>query len=391
MSQPSIKAGGATGSSEGDHHDLLNIDDIAGLDDIDSDRRANASMDQKKKWFNTSTEALLISPETGRIIAAFTRYAADDVYAPVFNNLGNVFGYRDPDLVRYEREGGRWSIYFRDFIEDGEIIFPEEFSKEWYEDLLRRDRWTALTQYRNKPVDPTAAELRDFEPGYFTIRNDERLGKMIVKQREPQGPGIEKSIKDKEIPLSTCHVIMAIDPASGLTHRKSSAVSIGVWAMDSEGDAYRIWGKYGALAPRAMVEGIFEGHKEFRGYISKTVVESNAMQRIIPLLLEWEQSRRGQLIRPVGVPSSTDKVVTIRDVVGGYLARGGIWLRTGFSSDFVDEQQIFPSSLYKLDCLDETVKALQNLIRPLGDEELEEDEEANFWAEEAGRYSAVGY
>ena len=68
-----------SGSGEGYHYDLIDLDDPVGLGDLNAERRSNVDMEKKKQWFSTNKEALLID-RSSRICVKGTRFGIDDFY-----------------------------------------------------------------------------------------------------------------------------------------------------------------------------------------------------------------------------------------------------------------------------------------------------------------------
>jgi len=390
--EPSVKVLGATGAGEGGHYTGLNIDDLIGLEEIDKEFRSNTNMLQKIKWAQTNTRSLLDNAMTSWIFWVFTLYAADDVYHRLIidKNLAEVIGYQDPDIVSKINplipEGSpKYSLYYRCIIEDGEPIFPEEgYTKGWYEALLAEHKWTAMAQYMNKP---TAAGMVEFNAlpinHCMTIYENDRW--YIVKKINGERP--------QKIALGDLDVVMTIDPAGtdkGIT-AKTSRTSIGIWAMDYEENVYRIWGAVGYFSITEMFDKIFEGNKLFKGYVRGTYVEANAMQRILKPLLEAEQPRRNQYINPQPVMAKGDKVARIRSNVGYPLSQGKVWLADGYGAEFIEEKEMFPMSESRLDCLDESEKAMTLLHKPLSPSEQDDYDDQDLEYEENTTTNVVGY
>jgi hypothetical protein len=390
--EPSVKVLGATGAGEGGHYTGLNIDDLIGLEEIDKEFKSNANMLQKIKWAQTNTRSLLDNAQTSWIMWVFTLYASDDVYHRMIidKNLYKLVGYQDPDLVAKINplipEGSpKYTLYYRCIIEDGEAIFPEEgYTKGWFEALLEEHKWTAMAQYMNKPTAAGMVEFHSLPTGTcLTVYREDRW---YIVRREKSGQAFELSLSD-------CDVVMTIDPAGtdkGIT-AKTSRTSIGIWAMDSDENVYRIWGAVGYFPIEEMFDKIFEGNGLYKGYVRGTYVESNAMQKILKPLLEAEQPRRGQYINPQPVLAKGDKVARIRSNVGYYLSQGKVYLADGYSQEFIEEKELFPMSEYRMDVLDESEKALTLLRKPFSPAELSEYEEQDERYEEFTTENVVGY
>lgn len=397
FNEPSIKVGGATGASEGDHHDLINIDDLVGLEDLDKEHKVNASMMQRITWAKTSTRALLVDWVDSRIMWVATLYASDDVYNEMIlrKNMYRLIGYQDEDMLDMVKPDlsdaeERYTVYYRQVIERDEPIFPEGgFTKAKFEVMLQEDPWTAMAQYMNKPTNTGMAEFYQMATKRCSVRFDEKINDWVIIKR-----GVTNFVEENDsIRLSKCDVVMTIDPAGtdkGMSAR-TSRTSIGVWAMDSKGNAYRIWQKVGYISPTEMFDSIFEGHGKFKGYIRATFVESNAMQKLIAPLLVREQWSRELYINPQPIMATGDKVARIRNNVGLALSQERIYLAEGCVVEFEEEKRGFPVLQFRMDVLDETEKALTVLRRAPSDEEVYEEEERELDYRENTSNNVVGY
>jgi len=387
-SEPSVKVGGVGGSSEGDHHDLLVLDDLIGLDNLNANREANALMQQAIDFFNTNTAALLDSWKTSRIVMVATRYATDDVYSLAWQDMKSLTGFQDEDAE--VREDGTWNVYYR-LVEEpphsGNIVFPENFTVEGIRKLERDDWWTAATQYFNKPESTGLAELYDYTPKRCSIRWSDDLGEFIIRWE-----GGNFGEKGGQVRLNDCDVVMSVDPAGTEKGVKSrtSRTSIGIWAMDSSARKFRIWGRVGYFDVNKMFDYIFEGHKKFPGYVRGLAIESNAMQKVLLPLIRSESFKRDTYVNIIPVFATYDKDARIRNSVGLALQKGEVYLTDEHGAEFREELKGFPISKKK-DVLDESDKAFTELRRPFSAEEvaeaIEEDEEFEFEASQ----NIVGY
>lgn len=378
--EPTIKDSGVGGAAEGDHHDLISFDDLVGLEDLDSNKQAAAGMEHAKNWYRTNSEALLVSPSRSRIVGVATRYAIDDVYQLMLDDSSNFIGYIDESFT--PRPDGRFQVYYRLAMElnpdtgEEEPIFPEELSRKELNRIAESDMWTYMTQYINLPQKTGLAEFYKYDVRYATLQWHSKVDDWVIV-RHTQDSSYEGNAMVK---LSDCDVVMSIDPAGtnkGM-NAKTSRSSIGVWAQDSAENCYRLWEKVGYLSVSEMFDAIFEGNRSFGGHIRKTVIESNAMQSILAPLLSQEELRRDQYINPSPVPAKGDKDARIRNTVGLKLKSGKIYLCEGVRTNFIEEKNAFPMS-HKKDVLDETDKALSELVAPgkaedVIEQELEEEE-----------------
>lgn len=383
--EPSLKAGGATGAAEGDHHDLIIMDDLIGLESLDAANQSNVTMTHARNWYNTNSSALLVSAKKSRIAVVATRYAADDVYEIMTTNAHTIVGYQDETLV--PREDGEFALYYRLALEDNpetnerEAIFPEELDEAELERIMRRDPWTAFTQYMNLPQKAGLAEFYEMDTKECRLRWDPDDGEYYIDVPPEWSPEAQTTMSST-IRLASCDVVMAVDPAGSEDAKsiKTSRTSIGVWAMDSKERCFRIWQKVGFFAITEVFDHIFEGHRALGHSIRQTIIESNAMQRILGPLIREEELRRGSFINAEGQPAKGNKVARIRNVVGLKLSHGLIYLAPGCVLEFEEERKKFPTG-HRMDVLDEAEKAISALIKPMSSEErdlrdMEEEEQA---------------
>jgi hypothetical protein len=359
--EPTVQIGGATGASESAHHNLIVIDDIAGLDDLTSERGGNAQMTAKINWFKTNRDTLLEDQNTSRIVFVGTRYSLDDPGELIVNNLRKVVGFQDPDLDT--KPDGEWTLYYRQAIEHGKVIFPEKHNLRALQRIAEDDWWTYITQYMNKPQATGLVEFRDIGVRKCSIAYLTERGQWVIIKKLDQN--FDEDV-DPIVSLAECDVIMAVDPAGTDTgiNAKTSKTAIELWARDWQGNNYLLWMKAGYYSPMQMFDYIFEGQRKFEGHVRGVAVESNAMQRILLPLLRKEGRERFQYINPIPVPSAGDKDARIRNNLGRELQRGTIWLCEGYGTDFIEEKNLFPQSKWKKDVLDAAEKAMVTLRRP---------------------------
>ena len=246
---------------------------------------------------------------------------------------------------------------------------------------MTEDPWFAMSQLVNYPQKTGLAEFHEYPVKYANIEWDKNEGDFVIEFLDADNFPENMADEDRFIKLSECDVVMSVDPAGtdkGMS-AKTSRSSVGVWARDSRNRVIRIWGKVGYLSVRELFNAMFDGHKIYLGYIRKTVIETNAMQRLIIPLLKEEELRRGEFINPQPDPATIDKEVRIRNTVGSHLAAGRVYLVRPFSREFEEEKRVFPMSKFKMDVLDESEKGIRATTAPLSKEEkwrrTERDEE----------------
>jgi len=363
--EPSIKAAGVTGSGEGDHHTVLNIDDPVGLDAVDWQYQSTVLMENAKKWMNTNLNALLVSPKEDTIGIVGTRYAQDDCYEKFANDAKEVVGTQSEEITPVP--GGSWSIYYRLVQEDGAMISPEIIDEK---ELAKMDPWTAATQYWNMPRKSGLNEFTKYVVKPCRLFVEKNTGLFLLSFRD------EVSDEVKTLNVATLTGVISTDAASKDRNVTllTSRTSVAVWFMDDESRAFRVWNRVGYMPMDKVFDAIFEAWELFPGLIEASLFETNAMQKGLYQLLEKEQEKRKTWINLREAPAVGDKIARIRSVVGWYFAQGLIYATPEASIELQQEKDAFPSK--RLDVLDESEKALSHLRRPPNAEEVELAEEA---------------
>jgi len=371
FSEPSLKAGGATGASEGDHHDLLNIDDIIGLDEVDAEFNPNQRMRAVRSWMDTNLTALLISPIKSRVLGAATRFGRGDVYQEIWDDCKLLLGYPEGLPNFKPNKLGDWTIYYRHVVERNEASNPFVMTKEGFSKLMRDKPFVAALQYANNADISINNELAKLPAKQCFLTKDQD-DYIIHRVRE----SLEGSENPVEVPvrLSACNCIISVDWAGSEKRRSvhTSRTSIGFWAIDAYSRRYRIDQKVGYLALPEVFEEIFRLHAKWRGFCKAVLAEANAMQRGVYDFLVEEQYRRGTYINPVEINAKSDKVVRIRATLSVALSQGSVYLTDAASVEFKEEQLAFPSAA--LDVLDESEKAISYLQAPASEEAIRERE-----------------
>jgi len=359
--EPTIKAGGASGASEGDHHDLLNLDDLIGLDEVDDNFTPNQRMKGVASWLDTNMIALLISPETSRVLGAATRYGRGDVYQQMWDDCKLVLGYPNGVSIKTDPKN-RWVIYYRHVVENGVATNPEIMSVDSYEHLLKTKPLVAAYQYANNVDISVTNELAKLPTKRCRVTPTDRQKTDYIIERPDDA--INADNPEQPLHLSQCNVAISVDWA-GSDKRKSvntCRTSIGLWAVDAKRRYYRINQRVGYFSLPDVFNHLFDMWSEYRGFIQATLVEGNAMQLGIVQLLEQEQERRGTYLNTVVLNGKSDKVIRIRSTLSTYLYQGMVYLSEGASAEFTEERLSFPDG--KLDVLDESEKALSWLEPP---------------------------
>lgn len=379
FSEPNIKVGAATGSSEGDHHDLLDIDDLIGLDDLTADRRPNSDMDKKRNWFRSNRNALLVNTTQSRVGCKFTRYGPDDVYEDIFDDLKRLVGFQ-ADWAKVKTDG-HWGVYYRMGRENGKASCPDILPDYEIDRIAREDRWYYLTQIQNSPYEAGMAEFRTIDPGQGHLAEIEvelADGSVSKELCLVLDEGMSEHPDYKPVPLRFCDKLIAYDPAA--TERgmlsKVCRTAIVFLAVDHLDRVWLIKTVAGFFSLFDSFDKLFEIVNEYPGQVRTIVVETNAFQKVLEPLLEKEREDRGIWVNFTCVSSTGDKEARIRSIIGSRLAKGQFVCCQGTFADFEDEKSRFPQNRYRMDLLDAIQLGISELREPLSEEETNEAEAA---------------
>ena len=374
--EPNVKVGGVGGAAAGDHHDLIDLDDIEGLEDLNLvDHTSNIDMEKKKSWFKDSVEALLSNWRDGRILVKGTFYSIDDIYwTMIVQDSKELIGYQEPEITQYLKPEGHWTIYYRSGIENGHSIFPEMFPDKKYEDMEKDPdkKWFLQTQMYNLPTKSGLAQFANMPERIATISYNEYIHDYEIHiEGDPNFDEPEETWSLRE-----CDVVGAIDPASTEKGHKSthSRTAIELWAKTPSGMFVLIWARVGYFNILKIFDYLFEAGSAYDYAARYIVVETNAFQKVLKPLLDRETILRDQYIyfKPLSVYQ--DKDVRIRNTIGLYLQKRKIAIVLAYGKEFREERKIYPQSEYKKDALDCAEKCIRELKDPLTIEEQIEEE-----------------
>lgn len=361
--EASVEFGGITGAVAGHHFDLHVIDDMVSTIALNSMRGSNAVMMSTRNWFWASEKTLLVSMRDSRVIVVGTRYAVDDVYDEIIARACWNMGYPLDNFI--PSNSGRWAVYYRKAIEDDKIIFPENFTKESYDEMAEEDWWTFATQYLNDPYAAGLAELTEYS--LQTCEVDFKMNEwlILVPDEEP-------------IPLSSCDVIVCADPASTerATSAKTSRTAVGVIATDPQGRRFLIWLRCDYVSTNQLFDWLFEANRTFKGHIRGTFLEKNGPYRMLIGQLQTEQTRRQEWIGLRPFESVGEKTARIRTALDPEFAKKSIFVAKAFKLKVNEEVRAFPQSPRK-DILDMMASGVISSIRPLDEIELHKQREAD--------------
>jgi len=386
MPEPSIKCMGAGGSVAGNHFDLLSVDDLVSEKELDSDRGASADMMKKAQWFSSNQETLLVSPRKSRVFLSATRYAINDPYEQVFSEVKSKHGYWDELPYKVNKEIGVWDIYYRMAVEQDKYVFPEKVGKPELERIRKKDPWAYYTQYLNNPFSASVSEF-----------NNMSIKKCELDYAEGRGMTINffSGGEHKVVPLSSCEVIIGIDPAASevKTSNKTSRSAIVVRARDAKDRHYYIDGAVGYFSPTQLYDNIFKLAKRYRKYLRSTNFEAQGGFKFVYNSLVEEQRSRRESLKLRSVTPLPDKDGKIRNFIEPLLVQRLVFATSLIEGPIKEELELFPGGL-KRDTLDAMEIADRFSVKPRG--QADEDDMDEFDRHKKGSKrrrtsNAVGY
>lgn len=367
MPEPSLFAMTAGGSTQGIHVDEAVIDDIVGDDELDANRGATADMYKKRNWFDDNQRTLLQTPEESRIILSATRYSIDDPYESVMRDAKEHYGWWEPIEDSYPvNPDGEWCVYYRQARELDDSIFPEKYSVEWLSKLAREKPDTYRLHYENNPVSLDAVEFAAYKPYACDLTYD----------AAKDGWFIMIPSTNETIPLSSCDLVMAIDPAGSekMATIKTSRSVVVLLARDSQDRFFLLQVRAGYVKTTQWFDWAFGLKLQFATNLRATYVEQQAGFKALTSIIRDEESKRKIWLHYMPVNALGDKIATIRNIIQPVLARHALYINSE-CRDMVDEElRVFPAS-NKRDILDALKIAIKMSIKPNGDDDDDGDDD----------------
>ena len=218
---------GAGGAITGFHFTRIKCDDLIGLEAA----RSPAEMNGVIEW-NNNIEPLVESQHTTIIDWIGTRWSIRDLYAHIM-----------------EMYGDQISVFLREAIERGLIIFPAKQSWSKYQLLQERSPKVWFAQYCNNPI---ASGQQDFPAGLIRNFRFSIDGSEVVF-RPPEG---DQTGEEKKWKTSQLDRVLTCDPNSGSPTADDMAAAIvsGI-SPDDEVFALETWSD--RSSPSEFVDQIF--------------------------------------------------------------------------------------------------------------------------------------
>lgn len=254
--EPTVMTTGVEAEQTGGHYDLIILDDLTGLQN-------SQTLEQREKTKRYRRSMINLLEPGGTLIEIGTRWHLDDTFSVIF-----------------EKERRYYDIMVRQVVENGQIIFPQHFSKRF--DPKRKD-WASvptencmdyiehlkasmpldefMAQYCNEPV---ALENQIFQKSMFKYWS-----------KRPEG----------------LYVVMGVDLAIS-QRSESDWTALTVLGMDKDYKVYVLDYVRGHWTPADIIKNIFDKQQQWK---PMTVgMEVNGFQRTLKFGVEEEMRRRKQ-------------------------------------------------------------------------------------------------
>lgn len=216
---------GAGGSAVGLHFNHIIPDDIIG----EQHKASRADMERVKVW-NRGQEALLDNPDTDEICWTGTRKAVDDVYADTM-----------------EIWEGELTLFIREPIEDGQVIFPLKFSMARYQRMMERTPEEWAHDYMNNPIGKGGRDWADIEQP--TFRFSDNNAEVVFLDADTQ--------QVKRWRLQDLDKVITVDPNSGKPHAPDQAAVV-VHGVSPDDEIFVLETRVGRPSPDGLVDWAYD-------------------------------------------------------------------------------------------------------------------------------------
>jgi hypothetical protein len=367
LPEPSIKVFAIGGSTAGIHVDDLNLDDIVDDSQLDSGRLSSADMVRTANWLQANIPSLVISWLQSTVMLWGTRYAADDPYEWILEDVAAKYGYWEGMDYPLNPEG-EWHIYYRQGLEFGDVAYPARLTKKGLAKMLETNPWTYWFQYINNVQKGGNSEFGDYAVGRCFVDWRPELDDWVVTLVEPHRK------TQREYLLSNCDVVQAVDPAGSETRTSSrtSRSAHGVIVTTPDYKRIVIDGHCDYVAATTtLFDWMFEAFERY-SFIRVTALEVQGPFKVLRAAIDQAQQLRQQWINVSPVTAPGNKDARIRSVVQPLLHQGNLYCVDSVRDVLMGEIKSFPNG-HKKDFLDMLSIGIKAGIVPPTIEEIEQD------------------
>jgi hypothetical protein len=322
--EPTFDTIGVGGAAQGRHYNWLKLDDLVGEDARDSETVMKRVLD----WFDNVNSLLTRLKIDGWDLIG-TRWSAIDVYSHAVKMYGVnkeksvLRAYHEQDIERME--DGQLAVYARGAIENGQPVFPEEFSLA---DLnrIRRNKRIWASQYANNPRE---GDMTKLQPNWLKYYNVGRGDKLYIFEGEST-----RSVKTSELDR-----VILTDPTVGESSDADEAGFV-VTGTDSKLNIYVLEAYKRVLKPPDFMDELFRLYTKWNPRVVS--IESVAFSALFKYWFEEKCKALG--VYPSIYQYKTRgrrKDLRIIESLGNYGAAGQIYILEGMHQ-LRDEWEWFP-------------------------------------------------
>ncbi len=370
--EPTFDAIGAGGMVESRHYDVITGDDMIGEKEFNSD----AEMMKRIEWVS-GIESLLINSKM-YIDFVGTYWRKGDVYDYIRQFYGG--DKESKPIGPHAMLKGDIAIFHRGMIENGELIFPEEFDMKFVLRLMKNNPERYAAQYANDPVSSGMTVFQKEWLRYFTLEKDEGGNPWICIWDKQTGTMI-KRLDPREM-----RIMVLYDPAKSET-KKACRNAMHVVAKGGGPDIFVLDSFVGMYKPNEAVDLIFNIDKEWRPEFFS--IEGVGYQGALKYWIAERAETEGLPYPPIleyhpGSQQSKDQ--RIRGLQP--MARNGhIWLQES-QLELIEEFTFYPNFRYvdAIDALAQGLEYWENSFDEAAETESRIREEARLSAIDATGY-----
>jgi predicted phage terminase large subunit-like protein len=277
---------------QGRHYNWLKLDDLIG----DKARDSKIEMDGAKQWLD-NIQAFFSTFARDRFDLTGTRWAGDDIY----DHMERQYD----DLLK---------IYRRAVVENGQPIFPEEFTLDKLKILQKNDKvWTA--QYLNDPKAAGVGFDDSWLKFYEYVDKGPKDRYVVCFENDPL---TGKALEPRVTYLPELDIVFLIDPAM------SGELGWLVTGTDKTGRKYILEEIKRAMRPPEFVELLFKKVLEWRPRV--VVIEEVLFSALYEHYLTNEMVLRGTKFKiqmeRTGQKEKDTRVIAL----ASYFQNGEIWV-----------------------------------------------------------------
>lgn len=322
--EPTIFTVGVGGTKTGMHPDRIIVDDCISREAMENARAGSWQlMEKTNRWINQLTPLLNYSAPWWEICFIGTRWWVGDSY----EHIERAFGYGEQkQFVRLKQQLednttqtlenvyrlGDIAVFKRAIIEQGQIIFPEKFTKDDLAKLRLRDPELYAANYLNEPATDLTAQFKSTWLHYWAWASPE-----VVRYDSPEGKPIVAHLKDLDC-------IISVDPAFTEHGSGKSRQALVVTGTHDDGAHLLLKAEATTQTTDAFIGDIVEAVKTFKP--RKLLIE-RAGQQIAFILLVKERLQSAGCTVPVEEVSPAGRRKEARiQTLEPYFQRGVIYV-----------------------------------------------------------------